>query len=275
MKVLNLPFKPLITMSKLNKKPKKALTIEQQINRRNFISFTSFAVLAGGAFGGWKWLYNSPEETAGITAGARKPLRRALNKTELFFRRAFSDNHLVKTYPKSMAAKRVRVNSDIGVEAAKKFDPATWKLQVNKKGGEILQVSLQELMTLPKTEIIYDFKCVEGWDQISHWGGVRFKDFMEHYKLDVYTKMQYVGMETPDKAYYVGLDMPSAMHPQTLLAYEMNDKPLPLENGAPLRLIIPVKYGIKNLKRIGSITFSNIRPHDYWAEQGYDYYSGL
>jgi DMSO/TMAO reductase YedYZ molybdopterin-dependent catalytic subunit len=275
MRALNLPFKPPIMMSKLNKKPKKALTIEQQINRRNFISFTSFAVLAGGAFGGWKWLYNSSEETAGITAGARKPLRRALNKTELFFRRTFSDNHLVKTYPKSMAAKRVRVNSDIGVEAEKKFDPATWKLQVNKKGGEILQVSLQDLMTLPKTEIIYDFKCVEGWDQISHWGGVRFKDFMEHYKLGDYTKMQYVGMETPDKAYYVGLDMPSAMHPQTLLAYEMNDKLLPLENGAPLRLIIPVKYGIKNLKRIGSITFSNSRPHDYWAEQGYDYYSGL
>jgi len=55
----------------------------------------------------------------------------------------------------------------------------------------------------------------------------------------------------------------------------VNGKPLPLENGAPLRLIIPVKYGIKNLKRIGTITFSNNRPPDYWAEQGYDYYSGL
>ena len=82
-------------------------------------------------------------------------------------------------------------------------------------------------------------------------------------------------METPDKEYYVGIDMPSAMHPQTLLAYEMNDKLLTLEHGQPLRLIIPVKYGIKNLKRIGTITFSNTRPRDYWAEQGYDYYSGL
>ncbi len=69
--------------------------------------------------------------------------------------------------------------------------------------------------------------------------------------------------------------MPSAMHPQTLLAYEVNEKPLPLEHGQPLRLIIPVKYGTKNLKRIGSISFSNERPPDYWAEQGYDYYSGL
>jgi DMSO/TMAO reductase YedYZ molybdopterin-dependent catalytic subunit len=241
-------------MSTPGKKVKKELSIEQKINRRNFISFSAFTVLAVGAFEGWRWLYKSPEETAGITAGAHKPLRRALNKTELFFRRVFSDNHLVKTYPKSMAAKHVRVNSDIGIEAKKKFDPATWKLQVIKKGDEVLQITLQELMALPKTEIVYDFKCVEGWDQISHWGGVKFSDFIKHYQLDDYAQMEYVGMETPDKGYYVGIDMPSAMHPQTILAYEMSDKLLPLDHGAPLRLIIPVKYGIKNLKRVGNIT---------------------
>jgi DMSO/TMAO reductase YedYZ molybdopterin-dependent catalytic subunit len=87
--------------------------------------------------------------------------------------------------------------------------------------------------------------------------------------------MQYVGLSTPDEMYYVGIDMPSAMHPQTLLCYEMNGQPLPLENGYPLRLIIPVKYGVKHLKRIGSLVFSNERPPDYWAEQGYDYYTGL
>jgi len=138
-------------MKKPNK-GKKELTIEQKINRRNFLSFGVFAALGFGAFEGWRWLYKSPDETAGITAGARAPLRKALNKTEIFFRRiAFSENHLVKTYPKSMAAKHVRVNSDIGVEAKKKFDPAAWNLQVIKKDGEVLQVSLQELMTLPKT----------------------------------------------------------------------------------------------------------------------------
>ena len=262
-------------MKKPDKKVKKELSVEQKINRRNFISFTTFAVFVAGTYEGWRWLYKSPNEVAGITANAHKPLRRALNKTELFFKRLFSDNNLVKTYPKEMAAKHVRVNSYIGVEPSKKFDPATWTLQVNKTGGEVLQVSLQQLMALPKTEIVYDFKCVEGWDQISHWAGVKFSDFIQHFQLGDYTKMQYVGMETPDKAYYVGLDMPSAMHPQTLLAYEMNDKLLPLQNGAPLRLIIPVKYGIKNLKRIGTISFSNSRPRDYWAEQGYDYYSGL
>jgi DMSO/TMAO reductase YedYZ molybdopterin-dependent catalytic subunit len=257
------------------KKRKKQLTIHQKINRRNFISFAAFIGLGGAAFGGWRLLYNSPLESAGITTKARKPLRRALNKTELFFRRFFSNNNLVRTYPKSMAAKNVRVNSDIGVEAGKKFDPAIWSLKVNKQTGEILNITLKELMTLPKTEIVFAFKCVEGWDQISYWGGVKFSDFIKHYQLDNEAKLEYVGMETPDKGYYVGIDMPSAMHPQTLLAYQVNDKPLPLEHGAPLRLIIPVKYGIKNLKRIGTISFSNQRPRDYWAEFGYDYYSGL
>ncbi len=257
------------------KKVKQPLTIDQKINRRNFISFTAFTVLAAGAYGGWRWLYNSPNEIAGITAGARKPLRRALNKTELVFRKFFSNNHLVKTYPKEMAAKRVRVNSEIGIEANKKFDLSAWKLEVKKQSGETFNITLQELMALPKTEIVFDFKCVEGWDQISYWAGVKFSDFIDNFKLNDQTQLGYVGMETPDKRYYVGLDMPSAMHPQTLLAYEVNDKLLPLEHGAPLRLIIPVKYGIKNLKRIGTITFSNQRPRDYWAEEGYDYYSGL
>jgi DMSO/TMAO reductase YedYZ molybdopterin-dependent catalytic subunit len=257
------------------KKPeKKELTVEQKIKRRNFISFAAFGTYLVGTYSAWKWLYKSPDEPAGITAGAHEPLRRALNKTEIFFRRlAFSENHHVKTYPKEMAAKVVRHNSDIGSEG--KLPAENWKLKVQRKSGEVMQISLDQIMQIPKTEIVFDFKCVEGWDQISHWGGVKFADFIKHFGLQDEARMEYVGLETPDKKYYVGIDMPSAMHPQTLLAYEVNDKPLPGKHGQPLRLIIPVKYGIKNLKRIGSMTFSNNRPPDYWAERGYDYYSGL
>ena len=260
--------------SNLGKKTKKELTIDQKINRRNFIAYGSFTLLSAAAYGGWRYLYNSPLEKPGATAGARQPLRKALNKTELFFRRLYSNNNLVKTYPKSMAAKVVRVNSRIGMRDSN-FKPEEWKLKVNKGGGDVLQITLDELKALPKTELIFDFKCVEGWDQISHWGGVKFIDMIEHFKLHELAKMQYVGLTTPDNKYYVGLDMPSALHPQTLLAYEVNEKPLPDIHGYPLRLIIPVKYGIKNLKRIGTITFSNKRPPDYWAQRGYDYYSGL
>jgi hypothetical protein len=250
------------------------LALKKKINRRNFISFTTFIALSAAAFFSWRWLYHSPEEAPGITAGAKQPLRQALNQTELFFRKFFNNNHLVKTYPKELAAKTVRVNGRIGTEDIS-FQPELWKLQVIKKSGDILYITLEELMKFPKTEIIYDFKCIEGWDQISHWGGLKFSDFIKQYQLENEAKLQYVGMTTPDKEYYVGLDTESAMHPQTLLAYEMNDQPLQIAHGQPLRLIIPVKYGIKSLKRIGSISFSDQRPPDYWAEQGYDYYSGL
>nr|WP_294942931.1 molybdopterin-dependent oxidoreductase [uncultured Mucilaginibacter sp.] len=256
-----------------SKKPKKELSIDQKIKRRNFISFGVFGVMGFAAWEGWQWLYKAPKELAGVTAGAKTPLRRALNKTELAMRNFFSNNHLVKTYPKSMAAKNVRVNSDIGLKS--KFVIEDWRLQVTKHTGETLSFTIDQIKALPKTEIVFDFKCVEGWDQIQYWGGLKMIDFMEHFDLAEETKMAYVGLMTPDKGYQVGLDMPSAVHPQTILAYEMNGQPIPMNHGAPLRLIIPVKYGIKNLKRIGSITFSNTRPPDYWARSGYDYYSGL
>jgi DMSO/TMAO reductase YedYZ molybdopterin-dependent catalytic subunit len=72
----------------------------------------------------------------------------------------------------------------------------------------------------------------------------------------------------------VGLDIHSAIHPQTLLCYEINGEPLSLAHGAPLRLVTPLKYGIKHLKRIGTISFADERPADYWAELGYDWDSG-
>lgn len=248
--------------------------VEQKIKRRNFISFATFSVLSIIAVRGWKWLYNAQKEEPGITASARAPLRKAMNKTEVFFRNFFSNNHLVKTYPKSQAAKNVRINSRIGLEMDG-FKTEEWELLIVKSDNNVIKLQLSDFKILPKTEIIFDFKCVEGWDQIQHWGGVRFKDFVSHYNLENQSKMQYVGMKTPNAKYYVGLDMASALHPQTILAYEMNGQPLTLDHGAPLRLIIPVKYGIKNLKRIGTISFSNKRPDDYWARQGYDYYSGL
>ena len=247
---------------------------QKQINRRNFISFAGFAGFGVLSYVGLKKLFLAPNEAESVTAGAKQPLRNALNQNEKIFRGSFSHNHLVKTYPKSMAAKVVRHNSDIGIDD-EGFDTKAWALEVTKKDGSLLKVSMDDIRALPKMDIVYDFKCVEGWDQISHWGGLRFADFMQHYDLHEESKFEFVSLTTPNEEYYVGLDMPSALHPQTLLAYEVNETPLPTRHGAPLRLIIPVKYGIKNLKRIGKISFSNERPPDYWAERGYDYYSGL
>ncbi len=225
------------------------------------------AMIAVGVYS-WKWLYQQPKEQ-----GALKPLRTVLNKNEQIFKRTLNHSQLTKEYPKEQAVKKVRVNGKLGLKHDE--DTLNWQLVLLKKDGDTLHISMNEIKALPRTEIVFDFKCVEGWSQVTHWGGVKFSDFMEHYQLDSQALMEYVSLVTPDKGYYVGIDMKSMLHPQTLLCYEMNGEPLPVNQGYPLRLIIPVKYGIKHIKRIGTISFSNERPRDYWFERGYDYFSGL
>jgi DMSO/TMAO reductase YedYZ molybdopterin-dependent catalytic subunit len=141
-----------------------------------------------------------------------------------------------------------------------------------------LSLMLSEFYAIPKVGYSTDFRCIEGWSEETQFAGARFSDFLEAYKLGKKADgnyYDYVGLETPDGKYFVSIDMESMLHPQTVLAYEMNEHPLSLKNGAPLRLIIPIKYGIKSLKRIGKIIFSDTRPPDYWANKGYDWYSGL
>src|SRR5215218_2484970 len=161
------------------KKEEVRLLSQKQINRRNFISFAGFLGLNALAYSAWKWLYHSPKELRAVTGGTHEPLRQALNKTETVFRKNFSPNHLIKTYPKTMAAKKVRVNRRIGM-IDNGFNSEAWKLKVIKKDGSLLLVDLDEIKALPKTEMIFDFKCVEGWDQIQYWAGVKFIDFIEH-----------------------------------------------------------------------------------------------
>ena len=81
--------------------------------------------------------------------------------------------------------------------------------------------------------------------------------------------------ELSDGAYYVSVDMATMRHPQTLLAYDNFGEPISDRNGAPLRLATPLKYGIKQIKRIGTIQFTNSQPRDYWGDRGYDWYAGL
>ena len=75
--------------------------------------------------------------------------------------------------------------------------------------------------------------------------------------------------------YYVSIDLPTARHPQTLLATHWDGRPLPVEHGAPLRLLAPMKLGLKNIKAITAIRYGADEPRDYWAERGYSKYDGL
>ena len=245
------------------------LTPEQQITRRSFLSFSIFTVLGVAAWRSWFWLKDSATSN-----GVQSPLRKGLDADEKIFKHTLSPDHLAPTWPGPAGVRNVRYNGGIGL-GAKNFDAANWRLQVTTLDNRRLPISIDDLQRLPLTEFAFEFKCIEGWSQISWWGGVKFSDFVQHYGLQKEAALGYVGLGTPDDEYYVGIDTPSAMHPQTLLCYQMNGKPLEARHGAPLRLIIPIKYGVKNLKRIGKLYFSNDRPRDYWFERGYDYYCGL
>jgi DMSO/TMAO reductase YedYZ molybdopterin-dependent catalytic subunit len=183
--------------------------------------------------------------------------------------------------------KKARVNGDIGLESELK----NWHLEIesppNPRVASELSITFDEIKKLPRTEYINQFKCIEGWSEIIDFAGVKFSDFLNIYHLGTHSGLpvdinsrpddlyKYVGLETPDGEYYVSIDMKSMLSPQTLLAYEMNGEPLTLEHGAPLRLAIPNKYGVKNLKRIGRITFADQKLPDYWGEEGYDWFIGL
>ena len=141
-----------------------------------------------------------------------------------------------------------------------------------------LLLTVADLLKLPMQDLVTQFKCVEGWSQIAQWRGVRMADFLEAYpperKPDG-SLPRYVYMETPNGDYYVGYDMAVCRHPQTLLVTEMAGKPLSQLHGAPLRLHTPTKYGYKQIKRIGLIAYTDVKPDDYWTKLGYDWYAGL
>ncbi|AXC09468.1 Sulfite oxidase [Acidisarcina polymorpha] len=141
-----------------------------------------------------------------------------------------------------------------------------------------LLLAMNDLWKLPHVEFVTEFKCIEGWSEIVSWGGVRLRDLIAAYppaKHPDGSLPRYVYMETPDGDYYCGYDMQAAMHPQSLLVYQMGGRPITRWHGAPLRLHMPIKYGYKQIKRIGLIAYTDQKPDDYWTKLGYDWYAGL
>lgn len=250
----------------------------RRLSRRGFL-WTGVALLGG--YGGVKYLASRSE-----AGGTPWPFRTAFGTNEGIWHDGLNDR-LAPTYDRSRAT-ALRKNGDEGLG---EWDPTTWALSVEGIHGadEPKILSMEAIKALPKHEMTTELCCIEGWSIVVTWAGARLRDFMEKYPPTTQSGdtpdlkrpeelVRYVYLETPDGGYYVGLDMASALHPQTLLCYEMNGKPLDEldeDHGAPLRLAIPVKYGIKNIKRIGTIRYTDDRPKDYWAEQGYDWYAGL
>jgi hypothetical protein len=232
-------------------------------SRRSFV-IGGAGVLGTGAL--WRWV-----QTQQRSDGIPSVLRRGLRINESFWH-TVAGTRSAPEYELSRASP-IRVNGRIGL--GEPIDLDAWTTRVEGPDGELLdELDIAAFAAMPQRDLVIDHKCIEGWSHIVHWGGVRFRDFYDRY-ADRVDAAHYVAVETPDREYYVGWDMESILHPQTLLVLRHHGEPLDELHGAPLRLATPNKYGIKCLKRIGVIRFSRERPADYWAERSYDYDAGL
>jgi len=131
--------------------------------------------------------------------------------------------------------------------------------------------TLERLRALPQVSQITRHICVEGWSAIGKWGGVPFGDFLRMVGAD--TTAKYVGFRCADN-YNSSIDMPTALHPQTILALTFRDAVLPRKYGFPMKLRVPTKLGFKNPKYITAMFVTNDYPGGFWEDQGYNWFSG-
>lgn len=152
-------------------------------------------------------------------------------------------------------------------------DPGTWRLRVDGLVREPLLLSLGDLMRMPRLSYTVKHHCVEGWSAVATWHGVPVPAIVE--RCRPLAAARYIRFASFDSDYFNGWDLASALHPQTILAYGMNDHALPSAHGAPLRLYSPTKLGYKLTKYLVSMTFTDKRPGGYWEDQGYPWFGGI
>jgi DMSO/TMAO reductase YedYZ molybdopterin-dependent catalytic subunit len=154
------------------------------------------------------------------------------------------------------------------------IDQAKYRLIVDGDVNNPLSLSMADIQALPLTSMIIRHICVEGWAAIVQWGGIRLREIVALAQPQANVKFAY--FKSAD-GYYESWDIASALHPQTLLAYQKNGEPLPVDNGAPLRLASPIKLGYKQSKWVTKVTLvSYLSPmKGYWEDQGYEWFAGL
>lgn len=154
------------------------------------------------------------------------------------------------------------------------IDLNAFRLVVNGEVNNPLSLSIDDIQKMPLTTTTIRHVCVEGWAAIVQWGGIRLRDIIA--LAQPKDKVSYVYFKSAD-GYYESWDIASSMHPQTLLAYQKNGQPLPVDNGAPLRLASPVKLGYKQSKWVTQIMLVNhlLPAKGYWEDQGYEWFAGL
>jgi DMSO/TMAO reductase YedYZ molybdopterin-dependent catalytic subunit len=252
-------------------------------SRRDFLGFGAgaLAVLAGAGF----LLPRDTLSRLGVRRNMDFPgkewfLNKALCIDDDVAEALYSVNRSVPTYTKSQITPLK--NNYNGTTPDPGYIPG-WKLTLDGlASGLSISLDIRNLLTsFSVHEQITRLVCVEGWSAIAWWAGLRFDDLLRTYPPMSQAKWALVESSVnldasgnPDP-YYMSIDLATARHPQTLLATHFNGRPLTVDHGAPLRLLVPLKLGLKNVKAITRITYVVEEPRDYWAERGYSRYDGI
>ena len=177
---------------------------------------------------------------------------------------------------------------DSGYRKAAETGFVDWRLEIGGLVERPAKFSLAELRALPSRTQITRHNCVEGWSCIGKWKGVPLGEMLRQVGLKPDAKFIVFhcadALEpSPDGSgqYYESIDLVDAFHPQTILAYDMNDQPLPIKHGAPLRVRVERQLGYKMAKYIMRIeavdSFAAIKGGrgGYWEDRGYEWYAGI
>jgi DMSO/TMAO reductase YedYZ molybdopterin-dependent catalytic subunit len=183
----------------------------------------------------------------------------------------FDANRLAPEYPESRIVRPFRYNGYYPESEVPIIEASSYKLELagmieNKKSW-----TLRELYALPQVSQVTRHICVEGWSEIGKWGGVRLSEFLKRVGAD--TTAKYVGFQCADD-YYGSIDMATALHPQTIMAFDWDGQRLPPKYGYPMKIRIPTKLGFKNPKLVTAMFVTNEYPGGYWEDKGYNWYSG-
>lgn len=239
--------------------------MEPRIDRRKFKKTTRrellklAPVLAVGAFA--------------IPALQEPLLKAGLGFSDWASARLFRSGHLAPVF----AASELTPFEKFPINGYDVEDPGVdleaWTLTVTGSVQKPGDYTLAQIQSLPRVRQNTRHICVEGWDVIGRFGGTRLSDFLKMIGAD--TTARFITVECADD-YYESLDMATALHPQTLLCYEMYDRPLTAEHGAPVRLNIPTKIGYKQAKYLTDLKVTNVLDKvGYWEDQGYSWFYGL
>jgi DMSO/TMAO reductase YedYZ molybdopterin-dependent catalytic subunit len=184
----------------------------------------------------------------------------------------FSSAKLAPEYPESMAVKDFRYNAWYHADQAPVLDAASYRLELAGLIETKTPWTVAQLYALPQRTQVTRHVCVEGWSMIGQWTGAPLNELLRRVGAD--TTARYVGFVCAD-GYYESIDMATALHPQTIMAFQLSGQTLPPQYGFPFKIRIPTKLGFKNPKFVTALYVTNRNPGGFWVDRGYNWFSGI